>query len=272
MEKFITLFADLSPLLKLGWMFSCLFFAWMLEAAIPLVFHGYKKIRHVAVNTVFLLSDLAINVLVGLAAVGIFYWIESSSVGLLNLFELPIWSELLIAIIALDLIAQYGTHYLLHKVKWMWKLHMIHHSDTHVDATTGTRHHPGDYFVREMFSLVTIVMFGIPIAYYMFYRFCTIFFTYITHANIQFPNWLDRTLSIIFITPDMHKFHHHFERPWTDSNFGNIFSFWDRIFGTLVYDDPKKVKYGLDVLDGSLDENIGYQLQIPIDKRIKTDY
>ena len=79
-------------------------------------------------------------------------------------------------------------------------------------------------------------------------------------------------MSYILITPNMHKFHHHFERPWTDSNFGNIFSFWDRIFGTLVYDDPHKVKYGLDVLDGSLDENIGYQLQIPIDKSIKTDY
>jgi len=41
----------------------------------------------------------------------------------------------------------------------------------------------------------------------------------------------------------MHKFHHHYKAPWTDSNFGNLFSFWDRLFGTLVYDDPKKVKY-----------------------------
>jgi len=70
----------------------------------------------------------------------------------------------------------------------------------------------------------------------------------------------------------MHKFHHHFERPWTDTNFGNIFSFWDRIFGTFAYDDPKKIRYGLDVLEQKPDENIGYQLRLPFDKSVKTDY
>ncbi len=70
----------------------------------------------------------------------------------------------------------------------------------------------------------------------------------------------------------MHKFHHHFERPWTDTNFGNIFSFWDRLFGTMVYDDPGKIRYGLDVLDDKLDEDIAYQMKIPFDNTIKTDY
>ena len=272
MDNFIDFFANLSPLLKIAWIVACLSFVWVLEAIIPLVHHGYKKIRHVAVNLVFLSFTMIINTLVGLATVGIFFWIETSSFGVLHQIELPVWPEIIIAVMALDLIAQYAAHYMLHKVKWMWKLHMIHHSDTTVDATTGTRHHLGDYFIREIFSIATVVIFGIPVAFYVFYRICTVFFTYLTHANIQLPEWLDKPLSLIFITPAIHKFHHHFERPWTDSNFGNIFSLWDRIFGTLVYDDPKKVKYGLDVLDGSLDQNIGYQLKIPIDSRIKTDY
>lgn len=149
---------------------------------------------------------------------------------------------------------------------------MVHHSDTKVDATTGTRHHPEDYFLREVFAISTVIVFGIPVSFYVFYRVCTIFFAYWTHGNFSIPNWLDRALSVVFITPNMHKFHHHFERPWTDTNFGNIFSFWDRLFGTMVYDDPRKVKYGLDVLDGSLDENIKFQLKIPMNKDIKTDY
>ena len=70
----------------------------------------------------------------------------------------------------------------------------------------------------------------------------------------------------------MHKFHHHFERPWTDTNYGNIFSIWDRIFGTFVYDDPEKIKYGLDVLSDDKDEDVKYQLMIPFDKTSKTDY
>ena len=69
----------------------------------------------------------------------------------------------------------------------------------------------------------------------------------------------------------MHKFHHHFERPWTDTNFGNIFSFWDRMFGTMVYDDPKQVQFGLDVLDDSRDQDIMYQLKVPFDSSIQTD-
>ncbi|MFM7195718.1 MAG: sterol desaturase family protein, partial [Bacteroidota bacterium] len=89
---------------------------------------------------------------------------------------------------------------------------------------------------------------------------------------ITLPAGLDRALSLVFITPNMHKFHHHFERPWTDSNYGNIFSLWDRLFGTFVYDDPKKIRYGLDVLDPAKDQQVRYQLGIPFDKSVKTDY
>ena len=153
----------------------------------------------------------------------------------------------------------------------MWRFHMVHHSDTHVDATTGTRHHPGDYFMREVFGLVAIIILGAPLAFYVFYKICTILFTYFSHANISLPRGLDKALSLLFITPDMHKFHHHFERPWTDTNYGNIFSIWDRAFGTFVYDDPRKVVYGLDVLDDSKDESFAYQFKVPFNKEIETD-
>ena len=215
---------------------------------------------------------MVINFIFGLLTVGIFNWVGKQEIGLLYLFDLPVWAELIIGVMILDLVGQYWIHYLLHKYKWMWKFHMIHHSDTKVDATTGTRHHPGDYTMRETFALVAIILSGAPLAYYMVYRISTIFFTYLTHANFTLPTWLDKAISLVFISPNMHKFHHHFERPWTNTNYGNIFSFWDRIFGTMVYDDPRKIKYGLDVLEDSTDENIGYQFKIPFDKRVKTDY
>jgi sterol desaturase/sphingolipid hydroxylase (fatty acid hydroxylase superfamily) len=126
--------------------------------------------------------------------------------------------------------------------------------------------------MREVFALIAVVITGAPPAFYFFYRICTVFFTYFTHANISISPGLDKALSLVFITPNMHKFHHHFERPWTDRNYGNIFSVWDRLFGTFVYADTSKIKYGLDVLDPALDENIRYQMQIPFDPKIKTDY
>ena len=257
---------------KLVWVFVCLSFSWGIESISPLVKFNYKKWAHAGVNLIFFACSMIINLLFGLLTIGVFNYLIANELGLLYLIELPVWVELLIAIMILDFSAQYLVHYLLHKVKWMWKFHMIHHSDTKVDATTGTRHHPGDYVLREIFALFAVVLLGMPFAFYMVYRIASIFFAYFTHANINMPSWIDKPISYVFVTPNMHKFHHHFERPWTDTNFGNMFSFWDRIFGTFVYDDPKKVKYGLDVLDDSLDENVAYQFKVPFDNTIKTDY
>ena len=137
----------------------------------------------------------------------------------------------------------------------------------HVDATTGTRHHPLDYVIRELFSAATVLVFGIPLAFSVFYRVVTIFFTYFTHANIHVPAWIDRPMSWVFVTPNMHKFHHHMELPWTDTNFGNVFSFWDRLMGTMVHGDPLQVRYGVDTLEGTPDESIAYQLKVPMHHR-----
>ena len=272
MESFLDFFETMPTWQRAAWVFICLILCWVLEGNFPLFRFSYKKIRHIGVNMVFLSTTMLINGLFGVATVGVFEWLKVEQFGLLYLVDWPVWLELLAAVLIFELMAQYTVHYLLHRVKWMWKFHMIHHSDTHLDATSGTRHHPGDFVMRELFALGAVIITGSPVAFYFFYRICTVFFTYVTHANINVPVWLDRPLSYIFITPNMHKFHHHHERPWTDTNFGNIFSIWDRLFGTFVYDDPKKIRYGLDVLDDRKDENIAYQFKIPFDKNIKTDY
>ncbi|NMM48496.1 sterol desaturase family protein [Marinigracilibium pacificum] len=272
MESLLLFFEAMPAWQKLIWVVCCLIFCWLLEGYYPLFKHSYKKWGHAKVNFIFLSITLVINIAFGVVTLGVFSWIGENHIGLLNMVDLPIWAELVIAVMILDLVAQYLIHYLLHRVKWMWKFHMIHHSDTKVDVTSGTRHHPGDYILRETFALGAIIVIGAPISYYLIYRFLTVFFTYFSHANITTPKWIDNTLGLVFVTPNMHKFHHHFERPWTDTNFGNIFSLWDRMFGTYVMDDPKKIKYGLDVLDDSTDSDVMYQFKIPFDKNIKTDY
>jgi sterol desaturase/sphingolipid hydroxylase (fatty acid hydroxylase superfamily) len=269
MDSFLNFFETMPSWQKLVWIFICISANWIVELIIPLVTFNYKKLKHAGVNMVFLAMDLSINLLFGVLTLGIFIWLNSNEFGLLYLIDLPIWIELLIAILVLDFSAQYVVHYLLHKIPFMWRFHMVHHSDTNVDATSATRHHPGDYLMREVFALIVIILFGIPLAYYLFYRMVTVFFAYFTHANFYMPKTIDKILSLVFVTPNMHKFHHHFEMPWTDTNFGNIFSFWDRIFGTLTYDDPKKVTFGLDLLDSTKDQDILYQLKIPFNKDIK---
>ncbi len=263
MEAFLSFFEQMPTWQKLLWVMVCLGASWILEAGFPLVRLSYRKWRHAGVNGVFLGMNLGINAVFSVATLQVAAWTATSGFGLLHLVELSLWAELFLAVVALDLAAQYVAHYLLHHVRWMWRLHVVHHSDTKVDATTGARLHPGDYAVRETFALVAVALTGAPLAFYVVYRVATIFFTFLTHANVAVPRWLDAPLSLVFVTPNMHKFHHHFERPWTDRNFGGILSVWDRLFGTFVYDDPARIEYGVDVADPAYDEDVVHQIRLP---------
>ena len=86
------------------------------------------------------------------------------------------------------------------------------------------------------------------------------------------PEWVDKPLRYIIVTPNMHRIHHHYVRPQTDSNYSNIFSVWDRLFGTYNNTPMKDIRYGLDVLENKNDSNIATMLKVPFDKNIKTDY
>lgn len=270
MESFLYFFEAMPNWQKLVWVISVLGGFWILEGYYALIKFRYNKWKHARTNFLLLGFVLAINILFGLLTVGIFLWLDNSNFGLLELIELPVWLELILAILVLDLIAQYFVHYLLHKVKWMWRLHLIHHTDTHVDATTGTRHHPFDFMIRESFALLAVIIMGMPVAFYLFYRILSVFFTYFTHANIKLPEFVDKSLSYVIVTPNMHKFHHHFQLPWTNRNYGNMLSIWDRIFGTFVYDKTENIRYGIDIVEDKNADNIGYQLGIPFNRTIKT--
>ena len=212
---------------------------------------------------------MVINVVFGVLTAGVFIWLNLSNFGLLNYVTAPVWVELALSIMVLDLIAQYGVHYLLHKVPWMWRLHMVHHSDKNVDVTTGTRHHPFDFVLREVFALIAVVIMGMPVSFYLFYRILSVLFTYWTHANIALPLSVDRALSYLIVTPGVHKFHHHRSMPWTDKNFGNILSVWDRLFGTFVYGDRKEIIFGVDRADHLNDQSFLTQLGLPFSSKVK---
>ena len=69
------------------------------------------------------------------------------------------------------------------------------------------------------------------------------------------------------MTPNAHKFHHHYKMPWTDRNFGNIFSVWDRLFGTFVYGSTEQIRYGVDTMDDAKSDSVMYQLTEPFRRR-----
>ena len=247
-------------------------FFWLIEGVIPLFGFRYNKWKHASINIFFTITTIVINFAFALVIVTSSDWAVANKFGLLQWVEMPVWVLMIGGLLLLDLIGAWFIHFIEHKFKWMWKFHMVHHADTHVDTTTANRHHPGESVFRAVFTTIGVVLCGAPMWLVMMYQSLSAVLSQFNHANIRLPLWLDKAISWVIVSPDMHKVHHHYVRPQTDSNYGNIFSIWDRLFGTFNYTPVEQLRYGLDVLDDSTDENLSYQLKIPFDRSVKTDY
>lgn len=153
----------------------------------------------------------------------------------------------LLGIMALDL-SSYFAHVLLHQSPLGWRFHRVHHSDEEVDVTTAFRQHPGESLWRIAWQLPAIVLFALPMEVVALYLALSALNAQLEHANLRVPATLDRSLRLLFVTPDMHKVHHSAEQRQTDTNYANLFSLWDRLFGT--YSRPAKpLRYGLDGIE-----------------------
>lgn len=272
LESFLSTVESLGPISKLAIVIVTLGGFSLVESMRPAMALNYtSRWSHAGINLTLTVFTMIITVFFGIAVVGVTEWVAVSRFGLLQLVELPLWLELLIALVVLDFVAQYVAHVLLHKLPWMWRVHIIHHSDTRVDATTGTRHHPLDFITRELLALLAVALLGMPLAFYALYRLLTIPFTYFIHANISLPEPVDRWLSLVFVTPNMHKFHHHVELPWTDSNYGGVLSIWDRLFGTFTRANTENIRYGLNILEGESTDDVGYLLTVPFRRDLPRD-
>ena len=272
MEKIASYFDHIPSLHRALILAGGITFFWIIESAVPLFKFGYNKWKHAGVNIFFTLTSIVVNFGFALLIVLASNVAVNNHFGLLQWIHLPLWIEMITGLLIFDLVGAYLIHLIQHKVKWMWKFHMVHHADTKVDTTTANRHHPGESVFRAVFAVIAVLITGAPMWIVMVYQSVSVVLSQFNHANINMPRWLDRVLSFVIVTPGMHRVHHHYVRPETDSNYGNIFPFWDKLFGTYYYTDPQKVHYGLDVLQGRNDNNVGEQLKIPFDKNVKTDY
>ena len=226
---------------------SGILFFLILESGVPLFRFDYKKGKHAAVNIIFTLITLVVNLIgAGLIVAAVTYN-DTHGTGILRMVQLPLWLYILTGLILLDFIGAWIINWLEHRIRWMWRFHIIHHTDTYVDVTSGLRHHPGENILRLLFTSLAVFIVGPSFGLVMLYQTISAFFAHLTHANIKMPLVVDYVLSFIFVTPHFHKVHHHYVLPYTDTNYGNIFSFWDHLFGTAVYEkDMDSLVYGID--------------------------
>lgn len=174
-------------------------------------------------------------------------WARGEGWGVMNQVILPA-ALAFVATILIRSLAAYLLHVLVHKLPWLWRMHRIHHCDTAVDLSTGFRHHPFELlFVAGCHSALAIV-FGLSVEALMAYEAAAVSFSLWSHVNFRIPDRFEAGLRLMFVTPAMHHVHHSARQAETDSNYGELFSFWDRIFGThrhLAVEELQAARLGL---------------------------
>jgi len=249
-ERVIDYFQTLEqhPAQRMTFLVAGLLLFWIIEGSIPLLPMRYKKnkLRHAAVNLGFTVIHLVIHTFLAILIIRLSDWCKAESFGLVYWMNAGILGTILISFLALDFFGGWLVHITEHKIPLLWRFHVVHHADNNVDVTTGLRHHPVESVLRGVFFFMGIAVSGAPMYAVMIFQTILILATAFTHANISLPAWLDKTLSYILVSPNMHKVHHHWKQPFTDSNYGAILSVWDRFLGTFQKLDPKEIRYGLD--------------------------
>ncbi|MEI7472360.1 MAG: sterol desaturase family protein [Chitinophagaceae bacterium] len=276
LERIVHYFQTLEqhPLQRMAFLVGGLLFFWMIESAIPLLQLTYKKnkLQHALVNFTFTIFHLIIHTFLAILIVLLSDWCKSNNFGIVYWLQLGTVATIVACFLVLDFFGGWLVHIVEHKVPFLWRFHVIHHSDNAVDVSSGLRHHPVESVVRGCFFFMGILVSGAPMYAVMIFQTLLIIATAFTHANMKLPAKLDNLLSYLLVSPNMHKVHHHWKRPYTDSNYGAVLAIWDRLFGTVTKLDPSQIKYGLDnYYPNEKDEDIWLLLRNPFQKKKRED-
>ncbi|WP_242204842.1 sterol desaturase family protein [Aestuariivivens insulae] len=274
METILNYFETIPPPHRMILIVSGLTLFWIIEGFMPLFKFNYKKWRHAIPNLFFNLTLILVNIPLAFMLLKTADWVVKEDFGIINwLPEMPLWLYSIFGLVLMDFFGAYLPHFIEHKVKPLWMVHLVHHTDHKVDTTTANRHHPIESVIRFFFTLFGVFVVGAPIGLVFLYQSLSVLATQFSHANIKLPKKVDNVISYVLVSPDMHKVHHHYRMPYTDSNYGNIFSVWDRLLGTFMKLDTKDIIYGVDVFpDEKQNSNIKDLLIQPFQKYQKPTF
>ena len=236
---------------------------WAVESLIPLYRYPAGRLRHGFPNVALTALLIVTNVVLSFGAAGLVAYAGERRFGLLFLRPVSPAVTAIVGIVVLDFLA-YVAHVLLHKTGLGWRFHRVHHCDARVDVTTAFRQHPGETVWRMAWQLAGTLLLGLPLWPLVIYLVLSTTNAELEHANVRVSERLDRWIRLVFVSPHMHKVHHSRDHRETDSNYSNIFSVWDRLFGTYTARvDFGALRYGLDGLEGRRAETLRGLLALP---------
>jgi sterol desaturase/sphingolipid hydroxylase (fatty acid hydroxylase superfamily) len=255
-----------------GVILSVMAVASLLEILVPMFAgHGRRGRRTVnlALTAIVFLVNWLLTSAVAMAAVAF----SARSTTLIMRVGLPAVAQIAVGVLLIDLSTSYLSHRLMHESSMLWRFHRIHHSDDFVDATTTFRVHPVEGAWRFVFAIVPVWIFGIPASAVVIQRLLQATNGVLQHSNVRVWRPVDRLLSLVWVTPDVHKIHHSCETAETNSNYGNVLTVYDRIFGTFMSSErAARVRFGLKDADARQAPSFGDLLAMPFRSRATAPY
>jgi sterol desaturase/sphingolipid hydroxylase (fatty acid hydroxylase superfamily) len=213
------------------------------------------------------LSYLTAAAIVRPSTLGTLRWAEAAPFGLLRLTTMPTWAELLAGVLLLDL-SFYYWHVANHKLPLLWRFHNVHHIDPELDVSTGFRFHFGEVLISTVFRVGQAGLLGISFATFAVYELIFQANTLFHHSNTRLPIRLERLLNAILVTPRMHGIHHSKVQREANSNYGVVFSWWDRFHRTIGLNVPQsRLEIGIAGYSAPQDNRLRQALLMPFQRQ-----
>jgi len=239
----------------------------LIEAGLPLHPRGPAYRAHLGPNLSLTFITILTNVFMNAGLLILGEYLAARRFGLIRWAPLGSLAADAVGILALDC-SFYVAHVLMHKIPALWRVHRVHHTDAAVDVTTTIRQHPLEGVVRYVFMAAFAGLFGVSARALVIYRLWSVINGFLEHANLRVPRWLDRVLALVTTWPNVHKLHHSRNPSETDTNYGNIFVWFDRIFSTYTPSwRGEQVAYGLDGFDAPVSQRLGALMALPLRRR-----
>src|SRR5436190_12732789 len=218
----------------------CLFLALLLlQWRYPLRRHHFSMLHRLVRNFVLSIPGFAIVRFAMLPIpIAVAIWAQDRHVGLLNWLALSAWAAAIATFLLMDY-AYWWWHWANHMIPLFWRFHNVHHTDLDLDVSTAARFHFGEMVFSIGFLTLAVVAFGIPPIMLLVFFLCLEVATLFHHSNWRLPIRLECILNSIVVTPRMHGIHHSIVQRETNSNWGTIFCWWDKLHRTLRRDIPQ---------------------------------
>ena len=218
----------------------------VLELLIPYRKNSVSKLKRWVNNLVLtLFNSILIYIIFSGAIVSTALYAQKYGMGVLNLLDLPTWLEILATVAFMDFML-YVWHLLNHKMPFLWRFHRVHHCDLNMDVSTATRFHLGELAISAVIKISLIFFLGASPLGVLIFESILVLCAQFHHSSIKVPKGFESIFWILFVPPSMHRIHHSVKIKERDSNYGTIFSLWDRLLETLIYDvDQYGIKIGV---------------------------